>query len=452
MQIHCKKKYILNIDLMDFFTQIHFGRVRGLFLSAPYKLSDEVATTLSQIACYNGCLPQGAPSSPILTNMICKSLDNQLMRLAKTNRISYSRYADDITLSSNSKFFPSSIVKNSLSCINIGDELEQILTNNSFKVNCEKIYLNNSFTRQEVTGLVVNQFPNIKHEYIKNIRAILNNCKKRGILDTATTYINKGFCNCKYILSMQNENKDDEIVKWFKRVLKGKISYIKQIKGKDSFTYLKLASVMNNVFNEYIFDVSSLDKLNSLIENSVFVIESTTNKKSSQGSAFILDGYGLLTSYHVANTSDFYKIYKISNNKNEEICTIHESTRIKFNEKIDYILYRWKSDNVSFELGDSRNLKQGMKITIIGYPNYMKGNTAYIQSCEITSKTNSFEEILYTVSGRVVHGASGGCVLNSNKEVIGLLKSGIVSSNDDAENEKQGFIPIHLILDDITKK
>lgn len=90
---HEKQKLILNIDLKDFFHQIHFGRIRGLFLKPPYEIGEKSATVIAQIACLNGKLPQG---SPILTNIVCSSLDSQLIKFAKENSIHYTRYADDI--------------------------------------------------------------------------------------------------------------------------------------------------------------------------------------------------------------------------------------------------------------------------------------------------------------------------------------------------------------------
>ena len=71
-KIHRNKRYVLNIDLQDFFTSFHFGRVRGFFeKDKNFLLPYEVAVTIAQIACYNGHLPQGSPCSPIITNLIC---------------------------------------------------------------------------------------------------------------------------------------------------------------------------------------------------------------------------------------------------------------------------------------------------------------------------------------------------------------------------------------------
>src|SRR5690606_8958560 len=86
---HIKKKkhrYILNVDIKDFFPSINFGRVRGMFMAPPYNQPEHVATVLAQICCSNNELPQGAPTSPIVSNMICAQMDSQLQQLAKPHR------------------------------------------------------------------------------------------------------------------------------------------------------------------------------------------------------------------------------------------------------------------------------------------------------------------------------------------------------------------------------
>ena len=99
-QRHVKKKYVFNLDLENFFDQVHFGRVRGMLMKPPYGIGAEAALVIAQIACYKGKLPQGAPTSPILTNMVCAPLDTQLIRLAQKYKLHYTRYADDISFSS----------------------------------------------------------------------------------------------------------------------------------------------------------------------------------------------------------------------------------------------------------------------------------------------------------------------------------------------------------------
>ncbi len=80
-EVHCNKKWIVNIDLHNFFPTIHFGRVRGIFTTSPFNFNEETATTLAQICCHEGCLPQGAPSSPIISNFICRTLNNRVKHI-----------------------------------------------------------------------------------------------------------------------------------------------------------------------------------------------------------------------------------------------------------------------------------------------------------------------------------------------------------------------------------
>ncbi|MCP4056438.1 MAG: RNA-directed DNA polymerase [Gammaproteobacteria bacterium] len=110
--VHRGKKNVLNLDLEKFFDSFNFGRVRGFFIkNMHFALDPHIATVIAQIACFNDGLPQGSPCSPVITNLITNSLDIRLSRLAKRNGCSYSRYADDITISTRKSSFSSSILK-----------------------------------------------------------------------------------------------------------------------------------------------------------------------------------------------------------------------------------------------------------------------------------------------------------------------------------------------------
>ena len=99
---HRNKRYILNLDLENFFDSFHFGRVKGYFQKNQYfMLNSNVATCLANIACYKGKLPQGSPSSPVITNLICSILDRRLATIAQKYRMTYTRYADVLSFSTN---------------------------------------------------------------------------------------------------------------------------------------------------------------------------------------------------------------------------------------------------------------------------------------------------------------------------------------------------------------
>jgi len=105
-RIHRNKRFVLNIDLKDFFASFHFGRVVGFFeKNINFRIPKDIAIIIAQLCCYKGSLPQGAPTSPIISNIICNIFDMRILKLAKKYKLDYTRYADDLTFSTNNKDF-----------------------------------------------------------------------------------------------------------------------------------------------------------------------------------------------------------------------------------------------------------------------------------------------------------------------------------------------------------
>lgn len=164
--LHRKKKYIINIDLKDFFDSFTFYRVRGYFEHhKDFLLSREIAMTLANLVCYKSKLPQGAPSSPILTNMIGRILDSRIRKLCKKFRLKYTRYADDMTFSTNDDDCFAR-VKDFLHELNI------IVEDAGFTVNDKKSRICYWYSRQTVTGLIVNKRISVSKKYYKATRGM----------------------------------------------------------------------------------------------------------------------------------------------------------------------------------------------------------------------------------------------------------------------------------------
>lgn len=239
--IHKGQRHVLNIDLENFFPSIHFGRVRGLFIKPPYNLPYKVAQVIAQICCYDGGLPQGAPTSPILSNMICNKLDSQLQRLAQHHRCYYTRYADDITFSTSLRYFPPEIAYAEDGVIHLGSELIQIICeNNKFSINSNKIRLRDTRSRQEVTGLTVNKFPNVNRKYIRQIRAMMHDWDINGLDAAQEKYRTKYHSKHRYY---------DKREIMFRDVVLGKIEFVGMVRGKKDTLYLKLLSQMSKLPN-----------------------------------------------------------------------------------------------------------------------------------------------------------------------------------------------------------
>lgn len=244
---HCKQRFVFNLDLKNFFPSINFGRVRGLFLNIPYGLNEEVATVLSQICCWENALPQGAPTSPVISNMICAKMDSQLQQLAKENRCFYTRYADDLTFSTNIRSFPRALATIETSPtgdeLQIGSELNRIIRENGFEINNSKVRLQRSNSRQEVTGLTANLFPNVKRTYTRQIRAMLHAWEKFG-LEAA-----EGEFRSRYDSKYRNPAK--EAVS-FKQVVKGKIEFFGHVRGREHPTYLVFCDRLRELAPELV--------------------------------------------------------------------------------------------------------------------------------------------------------------------------------------------------------
>ncbi len=267
---HKRKGIILNLDLKDFFPTITKKRVFGLFKNQ-YSINSRIAYYLTNICCTENGLPQGAPTSPIITNMICSRLDRKLRRLSANNYVTYSRYADDLSFSTSRKKFSE----------NLESDIRKILEGEGFFLNERKRRLHIRENRMEVTGLTVNIKPNVQRKYVRNLRAIFHNIETKGLLFAANDY------------NSLNDKANNSDSKKIKNYLKGKIEYLGQVRGKDDNIYLKFRDKFTEVFNvnkKIVMEVKEetsdfIDKRDKLLEkyNSEIVaaIQDDTEEKKN---------------------------------------------------------------------------------------------------------------------------------------------------------------------------
>lgn len=185
---HADPGLLVKVDLKDFFPTVSFRRVKGVFRRAGYR--ERVATLLAllcteaprEVVEHGGttyyvalgprCLPQGAPTSPAISNLVCRRLDARLAGLAKRAGGTYTRYADDLTFS-----FPSDGLK-------VGRFrwwVDQVCQQEGFTVHQGKFHVIRASQRQVVTGLVVNDVLRVPREERRRFRAVLHNCRTHGV-------------------------------------------------------------------------------------------------------------------------------------------------------------------------------------------------------------------------------------------------------------------------------
>ncbi len=224
---HKNKRYVFNVDLKNFFPSINFGRVRGFFIcNKHFELDTKVATIIAQISCHNNELPQGSPCSPVISNLIGHLLDIRMVYLAKKSKCTYSRYADDLTFSTNIKEFPESIAyKKTINVWVVGKQLKKEIEKVGFFINEEKTSMQFRTNRQTTTGLVVNKKINIKKEYYKNIRSMCHALFKNDeyyLYDRSYTGE-----------TTEEENGDDNRKRGTLNQLEGRLSFVYKIKRRN---------------------------------------------------------------------------------------------------------------------------------------------------------------------------------------------------------------------------
>lgn len=165
---HCNKKYVLNIDLKNFFPSINYSKVFKLFCYIGYTRG--VSHLLTKL-CTNeqGALPQGAPTSPCISNLVNLKLDKRLSCFAHSIGGVYTRYADDITISSNSNPY------------NYMQTITKIVNEEGYQLNNKKTRIQNRGQKQEVTGLVVNDKVSVSRKIKKELNNAIYYIKKYGI-------------------------------------------------------------------------------------------------------------------------------------------------------------------------------------------------------------------------------------------------------------------------------
>lgn len=250
---HVGQNYVFNIDLKDFFTSIPRTRIYKRLQLVPFSYNKQVASLIAGLCCIRDdtdkkyskqYLPQGAPTSPIITNMVCDDLDDKLNKLACRYNLNYSRYADDITFSSKHNVYQERD-NTTFDILDIfGDEqktfrseLKDIISEEGFTINHRKTRLQKANSRQEVTGLVVNEKVNVTKYYIHGVRNLLNIWEKYGYDEAVKAFLP---------YNIKNKNN----IKGFpdmRNVVLGKLQYIRMVKGCDNPVFLNLQKRFNRL-------------------------------------------------------------------------------------------------------------------------------------------------------------------------------------------------------------
>ncbi|WP_343651648.1 TIR domain-containing protein [Stenotrophomonas sp.] len=232
-QLHKRSSWVLNVDVRDFFGSIGFARVRATLKAKPFEMGNDVATVIAQMCTINNRLPQGAPTSPILANIVASMLDNRMLRLAMKRRLSYSRYVDDLSFSAK-KSFPASVAYLKDGQTFVGDELALAFASSGFEINSSKSRLQFRASRQEVTGLVANKKVNVPVEFKARLRSAIKQWIASPVEAERHYYVDiKGEAPGDFKPSLDGGRLRANIY--------GRLAYMSMVKGVDDPTFVGLS-------------------------------------------------------------------------------------------------------------------------------------------------------------------------------------------------------------------
>jgi RNA-directed DNA polymerase len=164
---HIKNKNMVSFDIKDFFPSIHYKKILQLYVNTG--CSEEVAEILCKITTLDYSLPQGAPTSPYLSNLVLNNLDKRIMFLAKSNRCTYTRYFDDIAISGSERVH------------NIQNTIKSIIETEGYKIKKSKSFTYNKDEDKKITGIIIRKDGTLDIDGKEKLMDYLKELKKFGI-------------------------------------------------------------------------------------------------------------------------------------------------------------------------------------------------------------------------------------------------------------------------------
>jgi RNA-directed DNA polymerase len=397
---HGRRWHVINLDLRDFFPTITENRVYGLLRSVG--VGERVAEIIARVCCCNGQLPQGAPTSPVLSNMICYRLDSELLRIAKSARAIYTRYADDITFSAYQP--PSPLFQGALPATGrfspeiLAPAVTSAFKGNGFTIHPDKAHYADRNSRRIVTGVKINAGLNVDRRYVRNVRAIMHSIQTIGLP------------------AAQKKHEDGGGKGNLEALLRGKISYIAHLKGQPDPVVRSLALRYNNCFPAR--PIKLTPTVGERRDRSVWVIETDTH----HGTAFFLKDIGLVTAEHCVEGADSVEILHPGKHATKFAVKVlkrhkHRDLAILDHSGIPEIEY--------FELEPAMGgISVGASVTAYGYPSWAPGDRLNERPGYVSLLTPKSGVQMIEVTQQLAQGMSGGPILDAQGKVVGVIHKG----------------------------
>lgn len=452
---HVKKRAIIKIDLKDFFPTIAAGRIRGLLAKHPFPFKGKVLDALTNLVCHAGKLPQGAPTSPVLSNMICYRMDRALLQFARQKKLKYTRYADDIVLSSTMRSAIRDVATYSESGeLRINDHLRKIIESNGFVINEEKTGLFGRGSRQLVTGIVVNEKCNFRRSDYRYLRNLFYYWGKTDVETAAKRYVE--YANGRHYRSRFFTDRGEFIDNKFIAHIQGLLAYYTMIVKQNRRRSKPLQTLWTTFSDLTGLSVPEMTPERSILRTDLCYQyrcpgEAHPREYGTRGTGFVLKDHGIVTAYHCFRDpsgkalqssciKDSFFLY-INSHLGEEqfghdsftgdrildwaICPIPESFS--------------KIPGLTFD--EEYAVQEGEKVIAYGYAD---GKNQLRKVGAIVADILNNNEVI--VDRAFIAGMSGGPVLNSRGDVIGLVTQG----SEEGSYDKDGRFLLLKAIPDLT--
>lgn len=469
-RVHCtpKTNQLLNLDLEDFFPSISFYRVRGVLLKRPFNFSHTVATVIAQICTYDGALPQGAPTSPFLSNLVCRSLDADLTNLARRNRAKYTRYADDITFSfagRSTTGLPSGICSvGNDGRVTLGAELYDLITEkHHFKINAAKTRVSNRARRMEVTGITINKHPNVPRIFVDRVRGALNAWEKWGYVDADRAWQKRvaDASNLPYEKKPWRRKTRLGRPPQLKNVLWGKLLYLRMVRGGDDLLYTRLAERYNAAvafeqslgkFTAPTLPVVSVVRDHKTAMEAVFVIEWSADFYVLKDKSDMIGRHGTAFAYRQENLlitcNHVFETDAQAGNMSVPVDIFHEDVKnlsvrllqphtkqvwpakvVYQNKQLDFAIVQFDGEVPPhrFFAALEAPIQVRDKGILIGFPAYQNWNWPDMNEQTVLNRTEpnrGMRSFTITGAGSIRPGNSGGPFTDLRFRVAGMAQRG----------------------------
>lgn len=439
---HVGKRWVLNIDLEDYFETIHFGRVRGRLMAPHYDYPEETAQFIAHIACFQTekevdgslrtthVLMPGGALSPILANVVSDKLDAELARFCRQLGCTFTRYADDITISSNRRTFPAPIGRfadpESHDEFILSDTFQQMIEENGFRINHSKTRLLGLAFQQEVTGLVVNEKVNVKRRFVRDVRAMLHDWEFNGYAAASARHFNEKRPDRCRLPEQEATN--------FEWVVRGKIEFIRQVKGSTDQVFRNLAARFNELCSGQHFSIPLVED-SEVLDAAVWYLENDSDG-GSLGTCFAVAENLFVTCAHCLGPN--LRIFP-----RQSPALAMEADEVARDDHNDLALIQIRTPmsalvpTATLKMASTKETTAlGIRsaVQVAGYPSNLDSTSLTIRDTEVTGFSRQIYDGTPAISDNVIAllsgtymGMSGGPVLFSGK-VVGVIVRG---PNDD---------------------